>query len=119
MAIGLCAAMPGDMLEHRKHAALQHAIGHGAANPRHLRRIGAIAAVFQKGVRGITGDIHQRGAVAVDPQIAQFMRDQAIAQVHRLLGALARGLDMIERRQPVRAIAARAIAAPARLPDQW
>ena len=55
-----------------------------------------------------------RGAVAVDPKAAQFIRDQAIHQIHGAFGVLTGRRDNIERRLPFAPMwRAQALYAPA------
>ncbi len=74
MAVGVGAAVAGDMLDDRQHAALEEACGRAAKYARcgasGVRRIGAIADECRASTG--TGTSQNRGAVDIDAQAQQF-----------------------------------------------
>ncbi len=79
MAINPRAAMPGDVLDDRQHAAAKETLAEGAGEPRHPRRIVAKGAVADHRVGLAYRQIEHRGGVDSDPDLGQIVGDQARA----------------------------------------
>ena len=84
MAVGRGAAVTGQMLEHRQHAALAEPVGNRAGDRRNL--VGALAIGAIPDHRIGAGDRHigERQAIHVDPERREVAGDQARAQARRL-----------------------------------
>jgi hypothetical protein len=85
MAVGGGAAVAGDMLEHRQHAARHEPIGDAARQRRDLVRYLAIGAVADDAVGAVDRHIGQRQAIHVDAHGLKIARDQPRAEPGRPL----------------------------------
>ena len=80
MAVGIGAAVAGDVLEHRQHAARHQARRHRAADRGDLLRRAAIGAVADHGIGAARRNIGDRQAVDVDSERQEIAGDQPRAE---------------------------------------
>ena len=95
MGVGGGAAVTGNVLEHRQHAALLQPGRDGAGDGGDLVGRGAIGAVADHGVGALDRDIGQRQAVDGNAEVDQIGGDQARRQPRGFKAK--RRLDVIER----------------------
>jgi hypothetical protein len=65
------------MLDHGQHAALKMRIGYGTGDLGHHPGIASVASIPEERMCLGCGDVGARGAIRIDPDLAQFMRDEA------------------------------------------
>ena len=76
--------MAGDVLDHAHRAARFEPVEHGAAERRHLHRLGAQGAVADHVVRAFLADIEQRQTIDVDPGLGEHHRQRLGIDPRRL-----------------------------------
>ncbi len=92
MAVGLGAAVARHMLDHRQHAAGERPIHHRAPERGDHVRVGREGAVADDLVRSLLRHVEHRGAVHIDAEQGELLRDQPRAGEGRVLAKLGVGL---------------------------
>ena len=101
MAVRRRAAMTRNVLDDRQNAAVHQPRGRSPRDVGDPHHVIAVAAVREDLMRVGAHEVQHRGAVPVDPDGAQFVRDDPVAQIHRLGGLALGQLHLLQRWQPV------------------
>ncbi len=83
MAVGLGAAVAGQMLEHRQHAAGHEPLRDRAGDGRHLGRLRAVGPIADHSVTPGHRYVRQRQAIDVDTDGGKIGGDQVAGQPRR------------------------------------